>query len=945
MEIDDQGSVSEVDDEDLTSVKDSDRKSVLWLALAGPPRALPKKWDLVVYFPQGHLEYAASLSSLPPTEALTFGLQPQIICRVVDVRLLVNKKNDEVYIDIILLPDHEPESVGQNSKGKQLERSVADEEGNGGSPSKPAPCLIGSSGGFSGSRRCSSALNRRVSKSSCASSKSTFLVCSKKLKDSHTTKAETFSISGRAADRVFVHLRNAQWFVALDVHGVQWRFCYFYCGQEKLHQFTEGWRNFVRQKKLVSGDTVVFLRDKKKLMLGIRKAVHSKNGVSDSIVAMHNPYPNVLSTVADAVVNGNSFHVFYNPRDRSHAGFVISYQKYRKSITKPVQIGTEFRMPHETDDSSQSCAGVVTGLGDLDTCKWSESIWRCLMVNFITLLLDTDHRINMKQIDMQIQMIRLLVRLCKYIGESHNYKTLLTSLQEHSAGSFASEGFIPLKSPRSFRVLQGEASEGLAHYADDTIKFNADDAVDFSSDLDLRSSRVLEGQANEGLPPYADDTIKPCAEDTVNVIRDFDLNFPISVSTQGSLIHSPPRLKRHSDSLQDSTEGFVQSKLLKSSRVLRDQANKELPPFMDDTAKPSADDTVSLTLDLGMNFPDRPSLCPVQFTPFSYEDKTLTRRTGEALQCLEIDSVSSLASLNNSKSATSAIKQLRISKCQDLNLLIDQMAAHSSLEYLEFDCCLFRCVLLQDYFPSTLKKLKIINCVNIDEVLRVLVSQKGLSLEYLEIDHCSSLFSFPIDKLPTTLRQLKIVNCMNLKSFNGSLTIENEHSLVIGQEGDSNLVNMTLSSTLQLRKLEIWDCVELELLPEELHNLTHLDLLSISNCSSLMSFPEGGLPKTSLTSLLIFECESLKSLPNNLHEVRSLQTFSVFGCPCLVSFPEGGLPPNLVSLSIVDCENLISLPYWELHKLKHLKEYSIISGLPDLGVKSSIFERESIFDV
>lgn len=61
----------------------------LWHACAGPLTSLPKKGNLVVYFPQGHLEQANS-ASFPPMEMPTFDLPPQILCRVVDVHLLVS---------------------------------------------------------------------------------------------------------------------------------------------------------------------------------------------------------------------------------------------------------------------------------------------------------------------------------------------------------------------------------------------------------------------------------------------------------------------------------------------------------------------------------------------------------------------------------------------------------------------------------------------------------------------------------------------------------------------------------------------------------------------------------------------------------------------------------------------------------------------------------------
>lgn len=96
----------------------------------------------------------------------------------------------------------------------------------------------------------------------------------------------------------------------------------------------------------------------------------------------------------------------------THAVFVVPYQKYIKSITNAVCIGTRFKMRFEMDDSPERrssmiqlngktnsfscgdilsknmifflpccrCSGVVTGTADLDPYKWPNSKWRCLMV-------------------------------------------------------------------------------------------------------------------------------------------------------------------------------------------------------------------------------------------------------------------------------------------------------------------------------------------------------------------------------------------------------------------------------------------------------------------------------------------------------------------------------------------------------------------------------------
>lgn len=73
-----------------TSPASSSIYKELWYACAGPLTSLPKKGNVVVYFPQGHLEQSASHSPFPPMEVTNFDLHPQILCKVMGVQLLVS---------------------------------------------------------------------------------------------------------------------------------------------------------------------------------------------------------------------------------------------------------------------------------------------------------------------------------------------------------------------------------------------------------------------------------------------------------------------------------------------------------------------------------------------------------------------------------------------------------------------------------------------------------------------------------------------------------------------------------------------------------------------------------------------------------------------------------------------------------------------------------------
>ncbi|GAB4825440.1 ADP-ribosylation factor 4 [Ancistrocladus abbreviatus] len=399
----------------------------LWHACAGPVTSLPKKGNVVVYFPQGHLEQAASSSLFAPMNLPTYDLQPQIFCRVAKVQLLANKENDEVYTQLTLLPLSE--FGGVNLEGKELEESGMEEEGKGVIP------------------------------------KSTPHMFCKTLTASDTSTHGGFSVPRRAAEDCFPPLdykqqRPSQELFAKDLHGVEWRFRHIYRGQPRRHLLTTGWCNFVSSKNLVSGDAVLFLRGEDgELRLGIRRAVRPRCGLPDSVVGNQNCYPNVLSLVAKAISAKSMFHVFYSPR-ANHAEFIIPYRRYMKSIKNPISIGMRYKMSVATDESPEkSCRGIVTGFSALDPSKWPNSKWKCVMVRWDEDI-GSDHqdRVCPWEIDPSMSLLPLSIQA------SPRLKKLRTVLGDSLPNFPTDAGGVGLLdfegSRRSYKVLQGQENAG-----------------------------------------------------------------------------------------------------------------------------------------------------------------------------------------------------------------------------------------------------------------------------------------------------------------------------------------------------------------------------------------------------------------------------------------------------------------------------------------------------
>ncbi|XP_024985067.1 auxin response factor 4 [Cynara cardunculus var. scolymus] len=390
----------------------------LWHACAGPLTTLPNKGNVVVYFPQGHLEQIASHSSIQfsPIEVPSLGLHPQIFCKVVDVQLLANKENDEIYTKISLLPL--PEENLQEGE----------EEGGGGTLTKSTPQMF----------------------------------C-KTLTASDTSTHGGFSVPRRAAEDCFPPLdykqqRPSQELVAKDLHGVEWKFRHIYRGQPRRHLLTTGWSIFVSQKNLVSGDAVLFLRGEGgELRLGTRRATRPRNVLPDTIMPNSDSFTDILAPVANAVSANTIFHVFYSPRS-NRADFIVPYVKYINCISNMITIGTRFKMRFSMDESPERrFRGSVTGVSDMDPYKWPKSKWRCLTVRW-----DEDvgnnnqERISPWEIDLSGAPVPLLS-----IHPSLRFKKMRANLHpsEHPMAGWG--GCLDFEeSTRSSKVLQGQENAG-----------------------------------------------------------------------------------------------------------------------------------------------------------------------------------------------------------------------------------------------------------------------------------------------------------------------------------------------------------------------------------------------------------------------------------------------------------------------------------------------------
>ncbi|XP_025983699.2 auxin response factor 23 [Glycine max] len=327
----------------------------LWRACAGSFVYVPRVDDRVFYFPQGHLEQVAAYTQNQPDSHLeipVYDLPSKILCKIMNVELKAEAYSDEVYAQVTLVPEVQKDNLC-------FEEEVNIDQ----IPSRNAAYSF-----------------------------------SKILTPSDTSTHGGFSVPKKYADECFPPLdmtlqTPAQEIVAKDLNGFEWRFRHIYRGQPKRHLLTSGWSLFVNAKKLVAGDSCIFVRGESgELRVGIRRAAENLSNISQSssLISGHSMQLGILTNASNAVGNRTMFLVYYRPWTNPFE-FIVHLQTYLKSTLQDYPIGTRVQMQHEVEESLRRLAGTIIGNEDIDSIRWPGSAWRRLKVQWDAIVEDKMH--------------------------------------------------------------------------------------------------------------------------------------------------------------------------------------------------------------------------------------------------------------------------------------------------------------------------------------------------------------------------------------------------------------------------------------------------------------------------------------------------------------------------------------------------------------------------
>lgn len=315
-------------------------------------------------------------SSPPPTFLSPLVLsKPLIPCRISAVDFLADPITDEVFAKLLLQPIH-----------PQLSSAFFD------SPPEPSR-------------------NQADRNDDAAAEDDRIVSFAKILTPSDANNGGGFSVPRFCADSIFPPLNYqaeppVQTLSVTDVHGLVWDFRHIYRGTPRRHLLTTGWSKFVNNKKLVAGDSVVFMRNTRgQMFVGVRRAVRSNHsvecaarwssqigGASRLKVEEDNGFARsgmgkltaeAVSEAAESAAQGLPFEVVYYPR-AGWSDFVVKAEVVEEALNVFWTGGMRVKMAMETEDSSRMTwfQGTISGACVPDNGPWQGSPWRMLQVTW-----------------------------------------------------------------------------------------------------------------------------------------------------------------------------------------------------------------------------------------------------------------------------------------------------------------------------------------------------------------------------------------------------------------------------------------------------------------------------------------------------------------------------------------------------------------------------------
>ncbi|CAI8614592.1 unnamed protein product [Vicia faba] len=340
----------------------------LWHAVAGTTVQIPQVNSKIFYFPQGHAEHAYEPVNFPAD----INIPSKIPCRVAAVHYRADPRTDLVYAKLRLVP-------------LQISQVSIDEDNVAGVDDMSV-------------------------------TKNQYQSYTKTLSESDINKSGGFSCPKKCAETMFPPLDYSdqlpsQDIYLMDVHGEMWKFRHVYATRNIL---TTGWSDFVTNKQLELGDSLVFVKAANSdLHIGIRRSkkrndcrfnfpskrkpetgtllqppygglsssLGNERRIGDKVIGIGKVKAEDVIEAVKLGVNMQPFDVVYYPRVGTPE-FFVKTSLIRTALQIGWDCGMRFQMAIETDSSKINwLMGTIASVEAADPA-WPDSLWRLLQVTW-----------------------------------------------------------------------------------------------------------------------------------------------------------------------------------------------------------------------------------------------------------------------------------------------------------------------------------------------------------------------------------------------------------------------------------------------------------------------------------------------------------------------------------------------------------------------------------
>ncbi|GMJ05473.1 hypothetical protein like AT3G14470 [Hibiscus trionum] len=267
-------------------------------------------------------------------------------------------------------------------------------------------------------------------------------------------------------------------------------------------------------------------------------------------------------------------------------------------------------------------------------------------------------------------------------------------------------------------------------------------------------------------------------------------------------------------------------------------------------------------------------------------------------------------------------------KTGDFNILPKELHAFTFLTRMTLEKCEGLVCFAESNFPAALKELRISHCDDLQCLFDERMSSNTCLLQHLEIRWCQSLIWLSSrGDICNRLQHLQIWECPKLSSLflNSKLPVMLK-KLSIWSCSELECIAQDFYETIDLEIIKIWGAQNLECLPRGLDKLSQLQEINLQGCSNLViCSDEIGFPTTNLRVFSIVYCSNIGALPKCINNFTTLQELRVINCGADISFPEEGFPTNLTSLWLSKAPEIYSsLVEWGFHRLTSLQHLILI---------------------